>query len=183
MAAIYGPRSNQQAGMPPTGNPALPPNQALPLGSMSVIASQNGLVNPVRYVPVPVPTVPQPWRPPVPPPPELPQAPQAATYVNAFSPPRMPQPVNNVPPQGGAFTAPPGNGPSMPPITYGPTPYGPMPYGAMPDPRMMGYGPAPYGPYADPRMMAYGQRPTGRLLTRAWPLTAPCSRKPATAQS
>jgi len=132
-AGVYVPRPAQN-GMAPGGPP-------LPLGSVSVLAAQNGLVKQVQFVPVPVTTVPQPWRPPLPPAPEMPQAPLPNAYVNAFTSPKPQMPEQQPQPPGGAFTMPPNGGPA----------YGPMPAGAMP------YGPMPYGPANDPRMMmAYG---------------------------
>jgi hypothetical protein len=142
---VYVPRPAQDA-MPAGGPP-------LPLGSVSVVAAQNGMMKQVQFVPVPVPTVPQPWRAPAPPVPEMPQAPSPNSYVNAFTSPKPQMPQQQ--PQGpsGAFTTPPNGGPASP-TAFGPMPYGPMPYGPMP------YGQMPYGPGNDPRMMAaYG--PTG----------------------
>jgi hypothetical protein len=63
------------------------PRARVPLGAQSVLAAANGLENGVRYVPVPIVTVPHPKQPPVPPAPELPKPPQANLYVNAFTPP------------------------------------------------------------------------------------------------
>lgn len=76
----------------------------MPLGAQSVLAANNGLERPVRYVPVPIVTVPQPKQPPLPPVPSIPQAPQPNDkFVNAFSPP---------PPPGGQNAAPQGYLPS-----------------------------------------------------------------------
>ena len=53
-----------------------PPQGTLPLGSKSVIEAYNGLNSQIKYMPMPIVTVPQPNRPPLPPVPEIPQAPQ-----------------------------------------------------------------------------------------------------------
>jgi hypothetical protein len=144
-AGVYVPRTGAAGSGMPVGGPALP------LGTVSVLAAQNGMVKPVQFVPVPVPTVPQPWRAPAPPPPEIPGAPQATAYVNAFTAPRPQMPPQQ--PQGpdGAFTTSPNRGATA----YGPMPYGPMPYATMPS-GPMPYNSMPYGATYDPRMMAYG---------------------------
>jgi len=138
----------------PIPNAAVPMPSAPPLGSLSVLAAQNGVAPPMQFVPVPVPTVPQPWRPPAPPPPDMPQAPQVNAYANAFSPVR--QPTAPPPPQpGGAFATPPNGGPAVP-VAYGPMPYGAYPYGvpapaAYGDPRLnMAYAPLPQQPMYAP---------------------------------
>src|SRR5262249_36521967 len=68
-----------------------------PMGFQSVLAATNGLPQTVKYVPVPIVTVPSPNKPPPPPAPQLPEAPQPnEKFVNAFS---MPDEGSN--PQGG----------------------------------------------------------------------------------
>jgi hypothetical protein len=73
----------------------------LPLGAQSVLAAQNGLPTRTSYIPVPVVTVPKPYRPPMPPEPKLPEAPQLNQFLNAFSPPQPKAPANPPPGQQG----------------------------------------------------------------------------------
>lgn len=71
-----------------------------PPGTTSVLAANSGLKMPVKYVPYPVVTMPQPAHPPVPPAPQIPQPPLPNMYGNAFTPPPAPnQPPVNYPPQ------------------------------------------------------------------------------------
>jgi hypothetical protein len=67
----------------------------MPLGAQSVLAASANAPGQVTYVPVPIATVPDPTRPPMPPVAKLPEPPQPNAYVNAFSPPPVPQ--NNQP--------------------------------------------------------------------------------------
>jgi hypothetical protein len=57
-----------------------------PLGAASVLAAYDNTDKGVRYIPVPLVTVPQPSTPPQPPAPQLPQPPQPVPFTNAFTP-------------------------------------------------------------------------------------------------
>lgn len=94
------PTSVQVPGAPPTSLPPPPPPQVgpplssngrIPLGAQSVVAAGANVPTQITYVPVPVATVPDPYRPPVPPPARVPAPPQPNAYVNAFTPSAPPQ--------------------------------------------------------------------------------------------
>jgi hypothetical protein len=105
-----------------------------PMGSQSVLSARSGVPGPVSFVPVPVVTVPQPWRPPVPPDPKTPEAPQLNAFVNAFTPPPNPRPRNpGIMPAGPQAVA--YNPMMMPGAPYGYNPYLANP--AMMNPAMM----------------------------------------------
>ena len=126
-----------------------------PWAAQSVLAAGNNVPTRMTYVPVPVATVPDPYRPPVPPAPRMPAAPQPNAYVNAFTP--QAPPTDKTPPNPmmvNAF----GNG--YPPATAAPLPPGmptPPPYmpnvGYQPNPMAQGYPMAPGYP-PNPNMMA-----------------------------
>jgi hypothetical protein len=139
--------SKANANAPVPGPRSANSEPTTPLGAQSVIAARNGLLLPTQYVPVPMVTVPQPWRPPAPPEPEIPQAPRPNTFVNAFTIPTNPK-ANG--PDASGSTPNMSMGPGFMP-GYGPGP----PYGPMMDPRMA-------GPYAPP-MMAQGMIPPGMM--------------------
>ncbi len=63
-----------------------------PLGAQSALAAGAGNPGPIMYVPVPIATVPEPYRPPMPPA----VAPPNAVYVNAFTP-AQPNPNQGIP--------------------------------------------------------------------------------------
>ncbi|MBM4070759.1 MAG: hypothetical protein FJ271_17665 [Planctomycetes bacterium] len=179
--------------VPPAAGPSQPTPTQAPVGIQSVISANNGVDMPLRFVPVPIVTVPQPMRPPGPPKPEVPQAPSPAGWTNAFAPVRQPA---NAPPTPAAAPA---ASQSAPPTAYMPGSYGmpmdprtqmpnpPMPNLQMPGMQMPGtqmanmqaarspYGPAPYGPnpYANPAMVAnVGPRPPqmgGAVGSGQWP--------------
>ncbi len=139
------------AGMGVQGSQPTEPS-SLPLGSKSVIEAYNGMTNKIKYLPVPVVTVPEPHRPPLPPVPQIPQAPQQNAYVNAWTPPQ----AYNI--DGSVKQAP---MPAQPPMM---TPPG-MPSGLPPATGQMyppGYGPNPY-------MMPPGYNP--QLAQGPWPRT------------
>lgn len=115
---------------PPVAVPTAKPTTQKPLGVQSVMAANNGLDMPLRYIPVPTVTVPLPVRPPGPPAPEIPKPPAPTDFVNAFSSPKPPE--NNGTANG------PQNGQPMAGMA--------SPYGPMGDPRMF-RGPVPNMPY------------------------------------
>jgi hypothetical protein len=124
----------------------LPGDGAMPLGARSVLEASNGLNSgPVRYIPVPVVTVPEPKRPPLPPVPKMPEAPQLNVYVNAFTPPDATAVAQRMPPVN-AFTS-----GGMPPeqMSMGMAPGNPPHPGMMPAQARMpqGYPPMPPSPY------------------------------------
>lgn len=162
---------------PATAGSQAAPAQA-PVGVQSVISASNGLDMPLRFVPVPMVTVPQPMRPPGPPKPEVPQPPSPAAWTNAFAP--VKQPSNQPAPAMGQ--------PSMPPANAPMANMGPYVPGSQPwfDPRLMMQMPgmqmpnmqmarSPYGPnpYGNPAMMAgAGPRPPmmgGAVGSGQWP--------------
>jgi hypothetical protein len=86
-------QTQQHPGANPPAAPIDP--RGAPLGSQSVMAANNGLNYPMKYIPYPVVTVPQPNHPPGPPPPQIPQAPDPAAFVNAFTAPNQVQQMQN----------------------------------------------------------------------------------------
>jgi hypothetical protein len=105
-----------------------------------VLEAGNNLSGPIRYVPVPIVTVPEPRNPPLPPVPDIPQAPQSNMYINAFTPPKPPPGMVQVPTQVAMQQRPPMMY-GQPPMMYGQPPVGypmhqamhpqyPMPHGA-----------------------------------------------------
>lgn len=89
------------------GSPLMNQGGRLPLGAQSVLAAKSGRPGQITYVPVPVATVPEPYRAPVPPAPKMPEAPKPNQFANAFTTSPMPgrpapvQPVGYLPvPQG-----------------------------------------------------------------------------------
>lgn len=137
-------RGDMQPPPVPNGNAS-----AMPLGMQSVISAHNGMDMPLRYVPVPTVTIPQPLRPPGPPRPEIPKAPAPADWVNAFSPGKNETNGANAPPNGQPPVGPmAGMGPGYMPGYYGP----------MVDPRMAGM-PMPGMPYAPGPGMYPGMMP------------------------
>ena len=126
-----------QAAPAPQTNAALPPlvnGSKMPLGAQSVLAAGSNMPNRLTYIPVPVATVPEPYRPPVPPAPKVPDAPQLNAYVNAFAPQQAPQekqPQNAMMVNAFSNMSPPANQPQMAqgyPQGYGPNPYQFNPY-------------------------------------------------------
>jgi len=137
--------------------PPLPPyNGRLPLGAQSVLAANNNVPSRITYVPVPVATVPDPFRPPQPPAAKLPEPPQPTAYLNAFSPAAQPQ---EKPPQNpmtvNAFSNmnPPANPNGLaqgyPFPVHGPNPY-------LPNPMAQGYPMVPMGAPNQNMMAAQG---------------------------
>lgn len=144
---------------PPAAAAAPSAAQIAPVGAQSVVAANNGLDMPLRFVPVPMVTLPQPMRPPAPPRPDVPQPPAPSDWVNAFS--------SAKPPANGSPTGPVNPAPAGPPLAnmggYMPGPYGP--YGPNFDPRMapgMPMTQPPYGP--NPYANAYGN-PAGMIAS------------------
>jgi hypothetical protein len=136
------------------------------MGAQSVLAARNGMPGTISYVPVPVVTVPDPYRPPLPPAPQVPQAPNSNMYVNAFTPPADPNrnaqaamqqqaPMNPVlaNPLVQARYAPPGYGAYPHPAMMQPNPYMASPYMAA----------QPMPPYAQGPMQPMAGRPVAPL--------------------
>ncbi len=174
------PRQVAQAAPPRSANPtfarpdsapgAFPDMHGRTLGAESVYAAENGAVGPVRYIPVPVVTLPNATKPPepkfpAPPPPRLPHAPvlnPKEAWTNAFSTP--PDAAANQPPKPPAVAnGYPGGYGMYPGYAYGPMaprmmpPYGPMgPAGAYGPPPTAGGMYAGGGMYPQPGMYPPG---------------------------
>lgn len=131
---------------PPLVGPPMSSNGRVPLGAQSVMAASGNVPTQVTYVPVPVATVPDPYRPPVPPVPRVPEPPQPNAYLNAFTPQAQPQ---NQQPQDAMMVN------AFSNMSTNPTPMAAR-YPAAP-----GYQPYPsYGPQVPVQQASFQGRPT-----------------------